>query len=221
MAAKRKSGAKKFVAKKTLAARKTKSNPGFVDELKGKTMELALPVATAFGAYAGTRIVSKIATATIGQKIAGGRFAKHVGPASGLVTVLGIMYAAEKLQSAKRFRTEIVTGSVIALVQSLLESYLPGLAALIGPAVYQAPATQLTAKAPAAQLQRTLAGDGFVSPGEMDSMRNLLREDVQEAEANELQSEAQQVSDELPDEGDLGSFGGGLGSVFDETELPN
>ena len=219
MAAKKRSGAKKYVAKKTLAARKPKSNPGFVDELKSKSMELALPVATAFGAYAGTRIVSRIATVTVGQKIAGGRFAKHIGPASGLVTVLGIAYATEKFQSAKRFRTEIITGSVIALVQSLLEAYLPGLAQLLGP-VQVSP--QLTGAAPASKsLQKSLQGDMIVSPGELDSMRNLLREDVQEAESNELQSEAQQVADELPEADDLGSFGGGLGSVFDETELPN
>lgn len=113
------------MAKKGLA--KFKKNPSglgsFVpSELKSGILKFVGPAA---GGYVATRVVNRVARALATKKSP--RFGKHAGPLASLVSLCAIYFVSKKYGKLKNYSEAIVAGSIIAVVQSLVQAYVPGL----------------------------------------------------------------------------------------------
>jgi len=164
---------------------------------------MAMMVVPGIGGYTATRLGGKFMRVLIGSRVAGGKYAKHFGPLGSLGALLGLMYASQKWEKARKYQEPIVIGSAIALFQSLLQTYLPGLIGLIDD---RTPLDAVTLKTPPGLARRGLAGYQrgakirYVSPGELESQETLEEERDDRAEADEVNSQSAQVADELPPE---------------------
>jgi len=169
---------------------------------------MAMMVGPGIGGYAVTRLGGKFGRVLLGQRLAGGRFARHFGPLGSLATLIGLWYAANKWEKARKYQEPILIGSAIALFQSLLQTYLPGLVGLIdGQPVMTAPSvaggkTGLSGYRNGKNGRRRGVSNGirYVSPGELESERAMDEEREDRDEANEVRSESSQVSDEVSPE---------------------
>ena len=169
---------------------------------------LAMMVGPGIGGYAATRLGGKFARVLLGKRLAGGRFEKHFGPLGSIATLLAIWYAAHKWEKARKYQEPALIGSAIALFQSLLSTYLPGLVGLIDgqPAVSGFAATGAINGFRNGMNGRRRRGNGgirYVSPGELESERIVEEEREDRGDADEVTSQSQQVEDEqAPEEAD-------------------
>lgn len=162
---------------------------------------MAMMAIPGIGGYAVTRLGGKFARILIGQRVAGGKYAKHFGPLGSLGTLLAVLYAAQKWEKARKYQEPILVGSAIALFQSLLQTYLPGLVGLIdGQPLLAAPAATGAVNAFRRGMGGVQRGSKvrYVSPGELESERTIYDEREDRAEADEVTSQSAQVADELP-----------------------
>jgi hypothetical protein len=175
--------------------RAPRSNPG------NAFLDTVMPVLPAVASYAGARIIGRIFRMVIGQKIAAGAYAKHFGPLGNLLAFGGAYIAGQKVASARRYQTEMLIGAGIALFQSLLETYMPGMSYIVDSS------PQLTAPTPAPTSgtgRRGLSGYRgkqrirYVSPGELESEATIANERVSRAQSQNLPAEADEVDDEIP-----------------------
>lgn len=168
----------------------------------GDMMQSLMPVLPAVASYVGARLIGRIVRMIIGARIAGGAYEKHFGPLGNLAAFGGAYFAGKKVQSAKRYQTELLIGAGIAFFQSVLETYLPGMSHFIDAA------PQLTAPQPGfgTGTKKGLSGYSgrpaktrYVSPGELESERAITNERVARAQSQNIDAEAPEVSDEMPD----------------------
>lgn len=113
------------------------------------------------GGYAATRMVGRLVRNVLGGRWP--RFFRHYGPLGNLIALLAIWAVMEKWSKARKYKDPAVLGAGIAFVQTLLQTYLPGLSWLFDaqPALPGPVATSGVA----AFRNR---GTRYVSPGELD-----------------------------------------------------
>ena len=152
----------------------------------------------AVGAYAVTRFTGR------GLHLFGSRwpaFQKHLRPLGNLLAFAAAWLASHKWKRLEKYHTPIVVGSGLALIQSLVQTYLPGLAWLL-----DAEPARAVLAFPATAPSPTGAVNGFrrrprvryVSPGELSSAE--VEEMHEEAQA--AAPEAQAAAPEEPEPGE-------------------
>lgn len=77
----------------------------------------------AFGSYAVTRFVSRVAFVQLSPKYP--KLAPHLHTLSSLASTVATYYAAQHIEALKPYDEELVIGSVIASAQSVVQHYLP------------------------------------------------------------------------------------------------
>lgn len=170
----------------------------------GAVENLAVTAGFGVGGYVSTRLGGKFLRVLVGSRVAGGRFAKHFTPVGSLATLIALWYASGKWQKARPHRESILVGSAVALVQALLQTYLPGLVGIIDgqPALGDYTSNGSAAARFRRGVNGKRRGNGangvrYVSPGELESEDALRNERADRAEANEVQSESAHVDDEV------------------------
>lgn len=112
----KKSALKKFHKR---AAQKLLSNPG---KLMKWVPEGLVDVVPGFGAYAGSRLASRLAWKALAQK----RFGRHAAPLVGVGAVVGAFLACRH-PSLRKYAVPVLIGTGIAAVQTLMQTYLPSM----------------------------------------------------------------------------------------------
>ncbi len=82
-------------------------------------------VAPAAGGYVVTRIANRAARTYVPLKFP--RLGRHAGPLASLVALGGAYLACKKIKQLTDHETAILAGVIIAVVQSIIQSYMPGL----------------------------------------------------------------------------------------------
>lgn len=121
---------KKAATKKAIKVKaKARSNPDTT-----AIAELGITVGTGAGAY----VVNRIATGVVHKALAPrlGRLGSHIGPAASIGFLAMVWYLAEKLAFLRRYQNSVIVGSAIAVFQTLLARYLPGVENLLNAASY-------------------------------------------------------------------------------------
>lgn len=124
-----KRGAKRPVHLPALAtrkrrARKNPSSDGFMSNAKDAV--LANGLVHAAGGYASARLAGRIARRMLAAKFPA--LTRHATPL-GNVAMAAVIYMVTK--KWRKVREEAVIGAVIAVIQSILQAYMPGLAAML------------------------------------------------------------------------------------------
>lgn len=117
----------------------------------------------AVGGYAGTRLGGRLLRSILGSKFPA--LGRHGGPLGNLLMAVAVYFASQKW---KKIREEAMIGSAVAVFQSLLQTYIPGLAWLID-AGGEAPAQLAAPKATSGVENYRRRRERFVSPGEVES----------------------------------------------------
>lgn len=161
-----KRGAKKPVSMPVATRKRYSRNDGdtggkFFSSIGGNGLVQAL------GGYGGSRLTGRILRRLMASKPG---FAKHAGPAGNLLATIAIYFA---VKNWKKLREEALIGAIIALVQSVLQSYVPGLSTMLldAPAPMDGVALPPQASAVARYQQQRRRGNGvrYVSPGELQA----------------------------------------------------
>lgn len=120
---------KKAAKTKAIKAKAKRSNPDTT-----AITELGITVGTGAGAY----VVNRIATGVVHKALAPrlGRLGSHIGPAASVGFLAMVWYLAEKLAFLRRYQNSVIVGSAIAVFQTLLSRYLPGVENLLNAASY-------------------------------------------------------------------------------------
>jgi hypothetical protein len=166
----RKRGAKRPISM-PIASRKRRRNPesalGSVTSSKLWADIGGNGLLHGIGGYGGTRLTGRIVRNIIAKKWP--NLAKHGGVIGNLIAAVAIYFA---VKNWRKIRDEAMLGSAIAVVQSILQTYLPGLAWLFDADAQPFLGVTTTQTAPAglngvAGRKRTR----FVSPGELEAVR--------------------------------------------------
>jgi hypothetical protein len=131
--------------------------------------DLGVQVLPGIGSYAATRFSGKLLRAALGKKFP--TLEQHLGPAGNILAAVILWFAVHKSRKLARYHTPIIVGSAVAVLESIIQCYLPRLAVLIDAAPAQ---PQLAKAAP----QATGHANGhqrravrYVSPGELEIER--------------------------------------------------
>ncbi len=113
-------------------------------------------VAPGFAGFAATRFATYVASTQIAKRAP--KWAKHAGAASSVGSFLGAWFLAHKVKWLEKYHTPLVVGSAIAMLQSLIQLYVPRLGWMISDASPEittgAAAGALTAQQPPMQQLR-------------------------------------------------------------------
>jgi hypothetical protein len=88
--------------------------------LKEVAMETVLP---AFGAYAATRFLERMAFVQVSKRWP--NLGKHAPVVAGLVATAAAYYAGKKITALKKYEQAMLIGTTIALLQTVIQTYLP------------------------------------------------------------------------------------------------
>lgn len=116
-----KKAAKRRAAKEP---KKARSNPSTT-----ALMELGTTVGAGAGAYAANRLGTALIVKLLGNRL--GAFGRHLSPLASVGLAALIWYIAEKWSTLRRHGTSVIVGSGIAVVQTVLNRYLPGIELLL------------------------------------------------------------------------------------------
>jgi hypothetical protein len=154
-------------------------------DLGGEVLEVAVP---GLVGYAGTRIAGRISRAVLAPRIA--MLAKHAGPLGNLLAVLAA-YFATKQASLRKYRTPVLVGSGIALFQTLLQTYFPGIAKILDDAAPVGASPMGDVPPPRRRRRQKIR---YVNPGE------ITREKAAEIHAEQVAQGISDSEDELEGE---------------------
>jgi len=142
-----------FLTRPAPRAPRAATNPPLVEDV---TM-MILP---GLGSYAATRLTGRLLRAFLEKRLP--KVAPHLGPVGNLGAFVALWFAAHKVRRLQRYHTPIVVGAGIALVQAIIQTYLPRLGLLLDAAPVQTVATpQATSGVPRRRRMR------YVVPGEI------------------------------------------------------
>jgi hypothetical protein len=88
--------------------------------LKETAMNEVLP---AFGAYAASRFLERMAFVQISKRWP--NLGKHAPVVAGLVATVAAHYAGKKIDKLKKYEQAMLIGATIALLQTVIQTYLP------------------------------------------------------------------------------------------------
>ncbi len=99
-------------------------------------------VGPGFLAFVATKTITRGVTTLVAKKYPGMpvQFQKHVKVASAVAAFAGAYYGAHRVQKLEAYHTPIVVGAAIAMAQTVLHTYLPGLRWLLADTVDPQPA---------------------------------------------------------------------------------
>lgn len=120
---------KKAAKTKAIKVKAKRSNPDTT-----AITELGITVGTGAGAYVVNRIASGVVHKALAPRL--GRFGSHIGPAASVGFLAMVWYLAEKLAFLRRYQNSVIVGSAIAVFQTILARYLPGVENLLNAANY-------------------------------------------------------------------------------------
>lgn len=118
---------KKAKKKAPKAERTPRSNPSTT-----ALMELGTTIGAGAGAYAANRLGTALIVKVLGSRL--GAIGKHLSPMASLGLAALIWFVAERWAALRRYGTSIIVGSGIAVVQTILNRYLPGIEVLLNSA---------------------------------------------------------------------------------------
>lgn len=146
-----------------MAKSKGKALAKIVREVKQRnpTGSLGENLIAGAGAYAGSRVVSRIAHALVNSKWP--QYAKHADPIASAASLAGVWIATSKVRKLEPYKVPAMIGAVIALIQSVLTTWMPGLAYQLGILPASAPMGQLSG-APQGQSGTGGEGEGEEEP---------------------------------------------------------
>lgn len=98
-----------------------------------------------FGAFAATRLLARFTAAQFARRFPAQ--AKHAGAVASVGAFLAAWFGAHRVKQLERFHHPIVVGAGIAALQTLVQTYIPKLGAMLAE---PAPAAALPARAAAA-----------------------------------------------------------------------
>lgn len=130
-------------------------NPGYTHNPPLFT-DLVQFVAPGFAGFAATRFVTHVAATQIAKRAP--KWAKHAGAASSVGSFLGAWFLAHKVKWLEKHHTPLVVGSAIAMLQSLIQLYVPRLGWMLSdasPEIANEAQGALTAQQPQMQLKPT------------------------------------------------------------------
>lgn len=137
---------------KKRAASKPRSNPTSNPPL---FMDLVEFIGPGFGAFAATRMATRVASIQIAKRWPS--MATHAGVAAGVGSFLAAWLLAHRVKFLERFHTPIVVGAGIAALQSTIQLYFPKLGWMVADASPEIASTTDTTTA----LPAPTAGDDF------------------------------------------------------------
>ena len=126
MAKKKARAAVSFVRK--VSKRKTCSQSyGVVEGAASDLWEvLKEDMAPAVGGFVGTRLISRIARVQVSKRLPA--LGKHAGPLAGALSLLLIWALTSKLKSLHRYKAPAMIGATLALLATIVRTYMPNLA---------------------------------------------------------------------------------------------
>lgn len=153
-------------------------------------------VAPAAGGYVATRIVGRLARGMTAKRWP--RFSsKHASPLAGLLTLAGAYLASKKVRFVANYEAPLIAGVVIAVLQSIIQSYFPSLLGLLD-------MSPLSVALPAPVPQGN--DDGY-DDADNDLDWSTAEEQVPKAiSQGEPQEEAAEESSDVPDNLYTGNF---------------
>jgi hypothetical protein len=118
--------------KKNRKARKQSSGGGGESRRSNPPLfsDLVESIGPGFGGFAASRFVSYVAATQIAQRWPA--FGKHAGAVASIGSFVAAWTLAHKLKFLEKYHTPIVVGSGIAMLQTLLEQYIPRLGWAVG-----------------------------------------------------------------------------------------
>jgi hypothetical protein len=99
-----------------------------LDPLTDLLVHTAAPAA---GSYALNRLVTRIVTNILLAKIKS-NLVKHTPPITSAATGVGLYFLTSKVKRLQRYHEPVIIGSVIALLQSVIQTWVPQLWWLVG-----------------------------------------------------------------------------------------
>lgn len=113
--------------------------------------ELGEFVGPAFAAFAGTRMLTRMASVQIARRKPA--WAKHAGAIASIGSFLAAWFGAHRVKFLEKHSTPIVVGSAIAAAQSIIQLYVPSLGWILSDSSPEIS----TEAASAGQIQQTTA----------------------------------------------------------------
>lgn len=175
----KRAGAKKPVHLAPRATRRApRRNQSFTAAAGTKLMNgFGGTVAFGLGSYAAPRLAARLARRLVARKRPD--LAKHAAVFAALLVVVGVWFSPKFWARARKHDMALKLGSTIAMVQTLVQTYLPGLAWIFDsdPLMLPAPpaatvtAAQAQGNAAYARERARRSRMRYVSPGELESAR--------------------------------------------------
>lgn len=127
----KKSKVAKFL-KKRAASRPQKVSNARRNPTTTALQELGATVGTGVGAYVFNRVGTGVVKKMVGGRL--GALGSHVGPLASVIFAGIVWYLAERWAWLRRYQNSVIVGSGLAVFQTLLNRYLPGVENLLNAA---------------------------------------------------------------------------------------
>lgn len=182
--------------------------------LKEEVLTTVLP---AFGTYAGTRFLQRIAFLQISKRFP--KLGKHAPVLASLAALGAVYYAGKKIKKAEKYADPMLIGAAIALIQSLIQTYLPTFGWIVsdvsadqykkalGGTTADVAARQITPSPAWSNAMVPMSTQGFSEDEGLDVTASIANVDIFDEEDLDL--------------GSLGDSGDGLGSLDNSSADAN
>lgn len=120
---------KRYGKKSRAKSAKPRSNPAPNPPM---FMDLVEFIGPGFGAFAATRMASRVVAIQVAKRWPG--FAPHAGVAASAGTFLAAWLLAHRVKMLERFHTPLVVGAGIATLQTMVQTWFPGLGWMVSDA---------------------------------------------------------------------------------------
>jgi hypothetical protein len=113
-------------------------------------MDLGTEIGAGFAGFAASRLTTRIVSVQLAKRAP--TYAKHAGVASSLATFLAAVLLAKRWKHTEKYADALAFGSGLALLQTVIQTYIPGLGWIVADCSPEvAAAAQPAAVAPASQ----------------------------------------------------------------------
>lgn len=123
------------IAKRYKKHRKSNPSDGASSRARNNpplAMDLVEFIAPSFGAFAATRMATRIASTQIAKRWP--KMGKHAGALASVGSFLGAWFLGHRVKWLERYHTPIIVGAGIAAAQSLIQIYIPKLGWMVADA---------------------------------------------------------------------------------------
>jgi hypothetical protein len=128
--------------------------------------DIVMFVGPGFGGYAASRVATKVVSRIAG-KLNKPALSKHLGALASVGAFVGAWLLAHKWKPIAKYHTPVVVGSGIAMLHTLAQTYLPGIAVMMDPLAGNAGRSPVSLPAPSAQGAITPDGNEYFTYNDM------------------------------------------------------